>query len=49
MKWAGSCYSTTPQRGLTFVAASMLSLLTLAIRNSWTIAIGLVFIPPGRH
>jgi hypothetical protein len=38
-----------PQRGLTLVAASMLSLLTLAIRNSWTIAIGLVSTPPGRH
>jgi hypothetical protein len=38
-----------PQRGLTFVAVGMLSLLAVAIRNSWAIAIGVVSTPPGRH
>jgi hypothetical protein len=38
-----------PQRGLTFVAVGMLSLLAVAIRNSWVIAIGVVSTPPGRH
>jgi len=38
-----------PQRGLTLVAAGMLSLLGVAIRNSWAIAIGVVSTPPGRH
>jgi hypothetical protein len=38
-----------PQRGLTFVAVSMLSLLTLAIRNSWAIAITIVSTPPRGH
>ena len=37
-----------PQRGLTFVAVGMLSLLTLGIRNSWAIAID-VATRPGRH
>jgi hypothetical protein len=37
------------QRGLTFVAVGMLSLLTIAIRNSWAIAVGLVSTRPGRH
>ena len=37
------------QRGLTFVAVGMLSLLTIAIRNSWAIAIGVVSTRPGRH
>jgi hypothetical protein len=31
-----------PQRGLTLVTAGMLSLLTVAIRNSWAIAIWVV-------
>jgi hypothetical protein len=35
-----------PQRGLTLVAVSMLSLLAVAIRNSWAIAIDLVSTPP---
>ena len=38
-----------PQHGLTLMAAGMLSLLAVAIRNSWTIAIGVVSTPPGRH
>lgn len=38
-----------PQRGLTFVAVSMLSLLTLGIRNSWEIAITIVSTPPRGH
>jgi hypothetical protein len=38
-----------PQRGLTFVAVGMLSLLTLAIRNSWAIAVTIVSTPSGRH
>lgn len=37
------------QRGLTFVAVGMLSLLTIAIRNSWDIAIGVVSKRPDRH
>jgi len=37
------------KRGLTFVAVGMLSLLTLAIRNSWAIAIAIVSIPPRGH
>ena len=38
-----------PQRGLTLVAAGMLSLLAVAIRNSWAIAIDVVSISPGRE
>jgi hypothetical protein len=37
------------QRGLTFVAASMLSLLTLAIRNSWAVVTDVVSTHPGGH
>ncbi|MGO8943485.1 MAG: hypothetical protein ACLQJ7_07405 [Syntrophobacteraceae bacterium] len=37
------------QRGLTFVAVGMLSLLTIAIRNSWAIAIALISTRPRRH
>jgi hypothetical protein len=37
------------QRGLTLVATGMLSLIALAIRNSWSIAIDAVSIPPGRE
>jgi hypothetical protein len=37
------------QRGLTFVAVGMLSLLMIGIRNSWSIAIGVVSIRSGRH
>jgi hypothetical protein len=38
-----------PQPGLTLVAVSMLSLLAVAIRNSWAIAIDLVSNPPSKH
>ena len=38
-----------PQRGLTLVAAGMLSLLAVAIRNSWAIAIDIVSTPRGRE
>ena len=38
-----------PQRGLTLVAAGMLSLLAVAIRNSWSIAIDAASISPGRE
>jgi hypothetical protein len=34
-----------PQRGLTLVAAGMLSLLALAIRNSWAIVVDVVAHP----
>jgi hypothetical protein len=37
------------QGGLTLVAAGMLSLLAVAIHNSWAIAIGVVSTPPDRH
>jgi hypothetical protein len=36
------------QRGLTTVAVGMLLLLTIAIRNSWAIAIGFVSTRSGR-
>ena len=38
-----------PQLGLTLVAAGMLSLLALGIRNSWAIVINVVSTPPGRE
>jgi hypothetical protein len=38
-----------PQSGLTLVAAGMLSLLALAIRNSWATAIDVVSIRAGRE
>jgi uncharacterized SAM-binding protein YcdF (DUF218 family) len=38
-----------PKLGLTLVAAGMLSLLAVAIRNSWAIAIEIVSTPPGRQ
>jgi lysylphosphatidylglycerol synthetase-like protein (DUF2156 family) len=38
-----------PQRGLTLVAAGMLSLLVVAIRNSWSIAIAVASISPGQE
>jgi len=37
------------QRGLTLVATGMLSLIALAIRNSWSIAIDVASISPGRE
>jgi len=38
-----------PQRGLTLVAAGMLSLLALAVRNSWAIAVDVVSTPRGQQ
>ena len=38
----GVLFFQDPQRGLTLVAAGMLSLLALAIRNSWAIAVDVV-------
>ena len=38
-----------PQRGLTLVAAGMLSLLALAIRNSWAIVVDIVSQPRGQQ
>jgi len=38
-----------PQHGLTFVAIGMLSLLTIAIRNSWSIAIDVATNSPDTH
>ena len=37
-----------PQRGLTLVAVGMLSLLAVAIRNSWAIAVGVVSTRPSQ-
>jgi hypothetical protein len=34
-----------PQQGLTLAAASMLALITLAVRNSWSIAVAVVSSP----
>jgi hypothetical protein len=45
----GVLFLHAPQRGLTLVAAGILSLLAVAIRNSWAIAIDLVSTPPGRE
>jgi len=47
--WGGALLLHHPQPGLTIVAAGMLSLLAVAIRNSWAIAIDLVSNPPGKH
>jgi hypothetical protein len=45
----GGLFLFAPQRGLTFVAVGMLSLLGVAIRNSWSIAIDVASISPGRE
>jgi len=45
----GVLFLHAPQRGLTLVAAGMLSLLAVAIRNSWAIAIDVASTPPGRE
>jgi membrane protein CcdC involved in cytochrome C biogenesis len=44
----GVLFLHAPQSGLTLVPAGMLSLLAIAIRNSWAIAIDVVSTPPGR-
>jgi hypothetical protein len=46
--FGGVLFFHTPQRGLTLVAAGMLSLLAGAIRNSWAIAIDVVSTPRGQ-
>jgi membrane protein CcdC involved in cytochrome C biogenesis len=43
----GVLFLLAPQRGLTLVAAGMLLLLAVAIRNSWAIAIDVASISPG--
>jgi len=43
----GVLFLLAPQRGLTLVAAGMLLLLAVAIRNSWAIAIDIASISPG--
>jgi hypothetical protein len=45
----GVLFLHASQLGLTLVAAGMLSLLAVAIRNSWAIAIDVVSTPPGRE
>jgi len=45
----GVLFLHAPQCGLTLVAAGMLSLLAIAIRNSWSIAIDVASISPGRE
>jgi hypothetical protein len=47
--FGGVLFFHAPQRGLTLVAAGMLSLLALAIRNSWAIAVDVVSHPRGRQ
>jgi hypothetical protein len=44
----GVCLLHDAQWGLTVVAVGMLSLLTVAFRNSWAVVIGVVSTPPGR-
>jgi len=44
--FGGVLFFHNPQRGLTLVAAGMLALLALAIRNSWAIAVDVVSYPP---
>jgi len=45
----GVLFLHAPQLGLTLVAAGMLSLLAVAIRNSWAMAVDLASTPPGRE
>jgi hypothetical protein len=47
--FGGVLFFRAPQRGLTLVAAGMLSLLALAIRNSWAIAVDVVSAPRGQQ
>jgi hypothetical protein len=46
--WGAVLLQGDPQRGLTFVAAGMLSLLTISIRNSWAITVDVVTTDPSR-
>jgi predicted permease len=45
----GGLFLHAPQCGLTLVASGMLSLLAVAIRNSWAITIDVVSTPPRRE
>lgn len=45
----GVLFLHAPQRGLTLVAFGMLSMLALAIRNSWAIAIDIVSTSHGQQ
>ena len=47
--FGGGLFFHAPQRGLTLVAVGMLSLLALAIRNSWAIAVDVVSPPRGQQ
>jgi hypothetical protein len=47
--FGGVLFFEAPQRGLTLVAAGMLSLLALAIRNSWAVAVDVVSHPRGEQ
>jgi hypothetical protein len=47
--WGGILFLYFPQRGLTLVAADMLLLLAVAIRNSWAIATDVASSPPGQR
>jgi hypothetical protein len=46
--WGGALLFVGGQRGLTLVAVAMLCLLTIGVRNSWAIAVGIVSRRPGR-
>jgi hypothetical protein len=43
--WGGLLLGHSAERGLTLVAVGMLSLVTLAVRNSWSIAVDVVSSP----
>ena len=47
--WGGVLLLEDTQRGLTLVAAGMVSLLAIAIRNSWAITVDIVSTPGGQH
>jgi membrane protein CcdC involved in cytochrome C biogenesis len=47
--FGGALFFHAPQRGLTLVAAGMLSMLAVAIRNSWAIAVDVVSTRPGQQ
>jgi membrane protein CcdC involved in cytochrome C biogenesis len=47
--WGGLLLNHAAQRGLTLVAVGMLALIMLAVRNSWSIAVEVVFSPHREH
>jgi hypothetical protein len=47
--FGGVLFFHAPQRGLALVAVGMLSLLALAIRNSWAIVVDVVSTPCGQQ